>query len=135
MKELIVPARVDQLDAVLDFISGELAAAGCPTRARTQLAVAAEEIFVNIANYAYQPGEGPAAVRVEILDQPPRATLQFRDSGAPYDPLAKADPDITLSAEQRDIGGLGIYMVKKSMDEVAYAHQDGQNILTIVKNI
>ena len=93
-----------------------------------------DELFGNIVRYAYQPGMGPATVRVEVTGEP-AVILTFIDNGVPYDPLKKADPDTTLSAEERQVGGLGIFMVKKSMDEIAYEYQDGQNILRIKKKI
>ena len=100
-----------------------------------QIDIAVEEIFVNIANYAYAPEIGTATVRVEVMGDPPSVDITFIDKGIPYDPLAKADPDVTLSAEERQIGGLGIFMVKKSMDDVKYAYLDGHNILTIKKGL
>ena len=98
-----------------------------------QLDVAAEEIFVNIAHYAYAPNTGTARVSLEIAGDVPTATVTFMDRGVPYDPLAKPDPDVTLDAEHRSVGGLGVYMVKQTMDEVRYAYEDGQNVLTMVK--
>ena len=100
-----------------------------------QIGLAGEEIFVNIANYAYSPQEGPATVRVQTDSEKSTVDITFIDHGVPYDPLAKQDPDVTLSAEQRAIGGLGIFMVKKSMDDVTYEYRDGHNILTIKKGI
>lgn len=100
-----------------------------------QIDVAVEELFVNIAQYAYAPGIGVATIRLEIQEDPFVVVITFIDNGIPYNPLAKEDPDITLSAEERPIGGLGIYMVKKSMDEVSYEYKDGQNILRIKKQL
>ncbi len=134
MKELTVPAQLAQLDAVLDFIQQQLEAADCPPKAMVQIAIAAEEIFVNIAHYAYGEGSGQAQIAVSLLQQPPGAEISFADSGYPYDPLAADDPDITQSAQERKIGGLGVYMVKKSMDQVEYRYQDGKNIFTMRKN-
>ena len=102
-------------------------------KAQMQLCVAAEEIFVNIASYAYAPGTGKATVRVAIEEEPRRAIVTFLDSGTPFDPLAREDPDVTLSAEERQIGGLGIFMTKKTMDDVSYVYRDGQNVLTLKK--
>ena len=82
---------------------------------------------------AYPDSEGDAVIETEVTTDPPAIAITFRDSGEPYDPLAKEDPDITLSAEKRRIGGLGIFLVKKLMDEVAYKYEDGQNVLTIIK--
>lgn len=131
--ELTLEATVDSLPQVIGFLEQSLEEADCPLKAQMQLAVAAEEIYVNIAHYAYAPGTGAATVRVEITDDPAAAAITFIDRGVPFDPLAKPDPDVTLSAEERGIGGLGIYMTKKSMDEVRYERVDGQNIFTMVK--
>ena len=133
--ELTAEAAVENLPQVLGFIEQCLEEADCPLKAQMQITVAAEEIFVNIAHYAYAPGTGEATVRVEIIDDPAAVSITFLDRGVPFDPLAKPDPDVTLSAEERGIGGLGIYMVKKSMDEVRYAYRDGQNVLTLVKGL
>ena len=99
------------------------------------LALAVEEVFVNIANYAYAPETGPARVRVEVAEEPLCASITFIDHGVPYDPLAKEDPDITLSAEDREVGGLGVFMTKQLMDDVRYEYVDGCNILTISKDL
>ena len=100
-----------------------------------QIELAVEEVFINIASYAYLPGKGNATVRVEVTENPVSVTITFIDRGVPYDPLAKDDPDVTASAENRAIGGLGVFMVKKTMDDVAYEYRDGQNILTLKKNL
>ena len=135
MKELEVDAALDQLSNVLAFIDEALEEAGCGMKAQMQLDVAAEEIFVNIAHYAYTPETGKALIRIAFEDDGKTVCISFVDSGRPFDPLAKEDPDVTLSAEERKIGGLGIYMVKKSMDDVSYEYRDGQNMLTIKKQI
>ncbi|MBQ2580955.1 MAG: ATP-binding protein [Ruminococcus sp.] len=135
MKELDIVAKTENLDAVTDFVNEQLEAAGCPMKILMQIDLAVEEIFVNIANYAYSPEEGPATVRVQTDSEKSTVDITFIDHGVPYDPLAKQDPDVTLSAEQRAIGGLGIFMVKKSMDDVTYEYRDGHNILTIKKGI
>ena len=129
MDVLKIEAALDNLDEVLAFVDQRLEENDCPMKVQTQIAV--EEIFVNIASYAYSPEKGNAEIGVEVSDDPLEVTIRFADSGIPYDPLAKEDPDITLPAEQRPIGGLGIYMVKKSMDNVEYEHKDGQNTLCI----
>ena len=133
MKELIVDANKDNLPDVLAFIDEQLESAECPVKAQMQLDIAVEEIFVNIAYYAYSRKTGSAQIQVDFPEAPNAVSITFIDSGIPYDPLAKPDPDITLSAEERQIGGLGIYMVKKSMDDVIYQHIDGHNILTLKK--
>ena len=135
MKELTIEADVNKLDEVLAFIDEELERYDCPPKIQMQLDVSVEELFVNIAHYAYNPNKGTATLRVEIQEEPLSITITFIDGGVPYDPLAKEDPDITLSAEERQIGGLGIFMVKKSVDDINYEYKDGKNILTIKKNL
>ena len=133
MAERTFDAVLDQLDDVLAFVDEQLDLIDCPMKSRMQVQIAAEEIFVNIASYAYQPGTGKADILVETAKDPRSVTITFKDRGIPYDPLAKEDPDISLSAEDRPIGGLGIFMTKKSMDEMKYEYRDGQNVLTIRK--
>ena len=135
MKELTVAATVENIEAVTNFVNEQLEALDCPMKAQMQIDIAIDELFGNIAHYAYNPEIGKATVRVEVIEDPLAVTITFIDNGVPYDPLAKADPDTTLSAEEREIGGLGIYMVKKSMDDITYEYKDGQNILTIKKKI
>lgn len=135
VKELTIDADVNNLDEVLAFVDEQLEVHDCSPKIQMQIDVAVEELFVNIAHYAYNPKTGPATVRVEILDNPLAVVITFIDNGVPYDPLAKPDPDVTLSAEEREIGGLGIYMVKKSMDDIQYEYKDGKNILKIRKNL
>ncbi len=135
MNELEIEAKVENLDKVLAFVDEKLEAANCSMKAQMQLDVAVEELYVNIAHYAYNPGSGSATIRVEVEGEPLEVTITFIDHGVPYDPLAHEDPDVTLPAEERQIGGLGIFMVKKSMDDIAYEYKDGKNILTIKKKI
>ena len=134
-KNLRILAIVENLAQVLANVDEQLDQEGCPMKTRMQIDIAVEEIFVNIAHYAYAPETGKAMVRIETLADPPSVDITFIDNGVPYDPLAKADPDITLSAEERQIGGLGIFMVKKSMDDVKYEYLDGHNILTLKKGL
>ena len=135
MKELTVAATVENIETVTNFVNEQLEALDCPMKAQMQIDIAIDELFGNIAHYAYNPEIGKATVRVEVIEEPLSVVITFIDNGVPYDPLAKADPDTTLSAEEREIGGLGIYMVKKSMDDITYEYKDGQNILTIKKKI
>jgi anti-sigma regulatory factor (Ser/Thr protein kinase) len=135
MNELTIDATVENITFVTDFVDEQLEQYNCPMKAQMQINIAIDELFGNIAHYAYDPNVGPATVKVEVIDDPMAVIITFIDSGVPYDPLAKADPDITLSAEERDFGGLGIYMVKKSMDDITYEYKDGKNILRIKKNI
>ena len=134
-KELTLEAADTRLAEVLAFVDGELEGLDCPMKTQMQVDVAVEEIFVNIAHYAYAPGSGQATIRVETSLEPKSVTVTFTDRGIPYDPLSKPDPDVTLSAEERQIGGLGIYMVKKTMDEMEYEYRDGQNVLRLKKYI
>jgi len=133
MAELTIRATVDNLDRVLAFVDGELEKLDCPMREQVQIDVAVEELFVNIASYAYVPGEGDAVVQLETAQEDRGVTITFIDGGVPFDPLAKPDPDVTLSAEERQIGGLGIYMAKKSMDDMRYEYRGGKNHLAIMK--
>lgn len=135
MKELNVEATIENITPVTDFVDAELEALGCPVRTMLQINVAIDELFGNIAHYAYNPEVGPATVRVEVVEEPLAVEITFIDNGKPFDPLAKADPDVTKSAEERDIGGLGIFMVKKTMDDIRYEYKDGKNILVIKKNL
>lgn len=135
MKELMIDATIENIEAVIAFVNEQLEAFDCPIKSQTQIDIAIDELFGNIAQYAYNPDVGPVTVRVEVTDSPITVIITFIDNGVPYDPLKKEDPNITLSAEEREIGGLGIYLVKKSMDDISYEYKDGQNILTIKKKI
>ena len=132
-KELTLAATVENIEAVTDFVSAMLEEADCPMKAQMQISIAIDELFGNIAHYAYAPQTGEATVQVEIEEG--MAAITFIDSGVPYDPLTAETPDTSLSAEERSVGGLGIFMVKKSMDEMAYRYEDGKNMLTIRKRI
>ena len=135
MKELTIAATVENIEVVTDFVNQQLELLECPMKAQMQIDVAIDELFSNIAHYSYNPEVGQATVRVEVVENPLAVTITFIDNGVPYDPLSKENPDLTLSAEERQIGGLGIYLVKKSMDEITYEYKDGQNILSIKKCI
>ncbi len=135
MKELTIDATVGNIDRVTEFVNGLLEEHGCSLKVQMQIDIAIDELFGNIASYAYNPEVGPATVRVELNENPLAVVITFIDHGVPYDPLKKEDPDIKLSAEEREIGGLGIYMVKKTMDGISYEYKNGQNILTITKKI
>lgn len=135
MKELTIDAVLDSIPVVTEFVDEQLEQFGCPMKAQVQIDIAIDELFSNIVHYAYHPEVGPATVRVEVVDEPLSVIITFIDQGVPYDPLSKADPDITLSAEEREIGGLGIYIVKKNMNEITYEYKDGRNILKIRKEL
>ncbi len=133
MDEIRLEAKLENLNQVLAFVDEHLEAADCPLKAQMQIDVAVEEMFVNIAQYAYAPGVGEAVISLGL--EGGFAVITLRDRGVPFDPLAKEDPDVSLPAEERRIGGLGIFMVKKSMDDMRYTYENGQNILTIKKKI
>ena len=130
MHELTIPATVENIEKVTDFVNEKLEQINCPMKAQMQIDIAIDELFGNIAHYAYNPKTGPATVRVEVTEAPISVIITFIDCGVPYDPLKKDDPDITLSAEEREI-----FMVKQTMDEITYEYRDGQNILRIRKDI
>ena len=133
--EITVPATLDKLEEVNNYIVEILEELNCPPKARMQIEIAVEEIFVNIASYAYNPVVGKATVRLIVHENPLSVDIQFLDEGVPYNPLLREDPDITLSAEERGIGGLGIFMTKKTMDKISYSYDEGKNVLTISKKI
>ncbi|MDR1673884.1 MAG: ATP-binding protein [Oscillospiraceae bacterium] len=134
MKELKITARSDNLHAVLDFVTEHMECAGISPPVQVQISIAVEEIFVNIAHYAYEAeGKGEALIRVTADSG--SVTVEFTDGGIPYNPLDKPDPDILAGADERPIGGLGIFMVKKIMDTVEYRFESGKNMLTVKKII
>ena len=135
MKELTIEAAVENIEVVTDFINRELEDLNCPVKAQTQIAIAIDELFGNIARYAYTPDIGKATVRFAVDENPLSVIITFIDHGVPFNPLEQAQPDIHASAEDRPIGGLGIFLVKKSMNMVEYTYKNGQNILTIKKTI
>ena len=133
MSSKVFPARKDALDTVISFVEEELEKIDCPMKAVMQISVCTEEMFINVASYAYTHEEG--AITLSVNAEPGAVSVTLTDSGVPFDPLSAKTPDITLSAEDRKIGGLGIYMVKQSMDHVTYQRKDGKNIFTMTKNI
>ena len=135
MKEMTVQATLENIEVVTDFVNAELDRLDCPEHARAQIDIAIDELFGNIARYAYDPQEGPATVRIETQENPQRVILTFTDHGVKYNPLLKEDPELPKKARERSIGGLGIFMVKQTMDAVEYQYKDGSNILTLVKNL
>ena len=135
MKEQTFDATIANLMAVTLFIDEWLESLDCGMKAQTQIDLAVDELFTNIASYAYAPGSGEATIRLNFDEAGRVASVTFIDSGVPYDPLQKPDPDVTLSAEEREIGGLGIYMAKKATDRMDYRRENGRNILTIYKKI
>ena len=134
MKELTIIATPENVDTVIDFVDEQLEEYGCGMREKAAIDVAVDELITNIVHYAYKPDVGYATVRVDVLNEPLTVEVTFIDNGKQYDPLANEDPDTSLPLEDRPIGGLGLLIVKKSMDFVSYEYKDGKNILTIRKN-
>ncbi len=135
MKELTIEATPENVDRAVEAVDEILEECGCKKSVRMEIEVAVDELFSNIAHYAYHPEKGYATVRVDVVKDPLSANITFIDSGRPYNPLSNADPDTTQSIEDRPIGGMGILIVKKSMDAVDYEYKDGKNILTIKRNL
>ena len=130
MNELLIEAKLENMDTVLDFVNERLG--DCSIKIQNQIGIAVDEIFSNIARYAYHPEVGSATVRIFIGDD---IIIEFEDCGAAYDPLISSDPDTTLSSEEREIGGLGIFMVKNIMDSIEYRRDGSKNVLIIKKKI
>lgn len=135
MKEWTFDAKIESITALTELIDMELEALDCGIRAQTQIDVAVDEVFTNIASYAYAADGGRAAVRFEFDEASRVVSITFEDAGMPFNPMERADPDVTLSLEEREIGGLGIFLVKKTMDAVEYRREGDKNLLTIRKKI
>ena len=135
MNQLTVPAKIENLQKVLDFLKHELNNLEHDLKSQLQLELSIEEAYVNIANYAYESGEGEVTIRFNIGKNPLKITVQFIDSGIPHNPLEYEDPDISSNIKERKIGGLGIFLIKKNVDYMNYEYKDGNNILTISKNL
>ena len=132
MREIILKAKEENLGELTAWADEQLEAAGCPANVQLKIDLAIEEIFCNIAAYAYPGTEGDVRVTLELRNDR-TAVLTFCDTGTAFDPLLRKEPDVSLSAEERSIGGLGIFLVRKTMDKVEYVREDGQNILRILK--
>ena len=135
MNERVFPADDSALRDVLAFAEEELEKVQCPTKTVMQLTVALEEVFVNSAHYAYPEEKGQVKVAIAFDEENRSVTFRVADRGVRFNPLEKEDPDITLSADERQIGGLGIFICKKTMDEIGYTRENGENILTMTKKI
>ncbi len=135
-KKITVNATLDNLPEVTDLVEEMLKKSGCPGRIASKIMVCVEELFVNITNYAYNPSVGECTVDMETktLSNGGAIKLVMRDSGTPFNPFEREEPDITLSADERSIGGLGIFMVKKIMDSVQYEYTNNENIVTLEKS-
>lgn len=132
-KKIVVPADMEHLDDVMDTLHDIMAGGNVDENLQLRIDLAVEEMYTNIANYAYRGKVGEASINCALSDNPKEVIIEFTDSGIPYNPLEKDDPDITLKAEDRQIGGLGIFLTKTIMDDVNYEYKDGKNVLTIKK--
>jgi sigma-B regulation protein RsbU (phosphoserine phosphatase) len=135
MKEKVFSARKDALPEVMAFTEECLESFGCQMKSQMAICVAVEEIFVNIASYAYGENTGEASLCFSFDKAERLMTLEVKDEGIQFNPLERDEPDITLSAADREIGGLGIFITKKTMDEISYSYENGKNVLTMVKKI
>lgn len=135
MKKLVVKAVIESIPTITDFVDKILEEHSCDMKAKIQIDIAIDEILGNISQYAYESDDGDVSVSVQIMEAPKRAIITFIDSGVPYNPITTEEPDTSLSAEERKIGGLGIFMVKKTMDDMTYEYTNNCNILRITKNI
>ena len=133
MEKLTIDAKLENLSSVTEFVIDALESRDCPMKVTMQMELVIEEIFVNVASYAYKDDVGAVTVCRSFDEEPRAINLTFIDSGTPYNPLEHQDPDTSLGAEDREIGGLGIFLVKKNVDEIFYKYEDGQNILTVKK--
>lgn len=129
------PAKTQALSDVLGFVEQMLDSFECPIKIQVALCVAIEEVFVNVAHYAYGEGEGNMSLGIGFDEESRAITFRMTDKGIPFDPLKKPDPDISLSADEREIGGLGIFITKKTMDSLTYTYENNENILTMIKKI
>lgn len=135
MRILEIEARIENMEQVFAFLDEAMAGCDCPRKSRVQIRISVEEIFVNVASYAYGSQVGKVTILCDVTGDPPALVITFIDSGIPYNPLARTDPDVELHAEDRQIGGLGIYMAKKCVDDVSYEYKDGKNILVLKKKL
>lgn len=138
MKELKIEATIDNLAQVFKFLADSMENCDCDPKVKRQIKLCVEELFVNIAHYAYNPDVGIAKISIDTVQSPdgkPKMVISFADEGRPYDPLSLPEPDIDAELDDRQIGGLGVFLVRTTMDNVGYEHKDGQNILTIEKEL
>ena len=135
MKKLTMKAERENIPEVIDFVDRELDELGCPEKTKTQINIAIDELYGNIASYAYGEENGGVTVIIDGDSTPGAVSISFQDEGKPFNPLESGEPDVTLPARERKVGGLGIFLVRKSMDDVRYEYRDGKNILTIRKTL
>lgn len=133
MDELKLEATIEKLPEVTEFVTASLEERDCSMKVVMQMELVIEEIFVNVASYAYAPETGLVTIQKSFDEEPRALNLAFIDSGKPYNPLEHKDPDTSLGVDEREVGGLGIFLIKKNVDEINYERKDGQNILSIKK--
>lgn len=133
MAELKTEALKENLKSVMSFVDEYLEGMDCPIKTQMQIDLCVEEMFINVASYAYGDQTGDVILRLEREEDPAGISIELVDEGMPYDPLAKADPDVTESADKRQIGGLGIFLVKKNMDHISYKRDGDHNIFRMTK--
>ncbi|MBD3271850.1 MAG: ATP-binding protein [Elusimicrobia bacterium] len=132
-KTISAPATMENLEQLIDFIVKSAEELCGNKNTLDKIRLAAEEVLINIVKYAYPQDKG--GIDIACVEGPGRAfVIEVTDTGIPFDPLAKSEPDVTKPMEERPIGGLGIYMVRKSMDDVRYRRENNRNVLTLVKN-
>lgn len=134
MSTLTIDALTNNLPKVLSFIHANLEQGLCPSSTQAKIELAVEEVFVNIANYAYGDAVGSVAISCMLKTNPMGICITISDNGCAFNPLLHKKADLTLPAQERGIGGLGIFLFKKIMDEVTYARKDNCNVLTLTKN-
>ena len=132
---ICVQATVENMTVVSRFLDELLSSTSCSARARMQLELAVEELFVNIATHAYGARIGQVTLCGGISDTPPSAWIRFSDAGTPYNPLERDDPDTDMALAERDVGKMGVFLAKNSVDDMHYEYRDGKNILTIGKKL
>lgn len=132
-----MPASIDFLDEAMAFIDAFLEEAGCTEDEKRYIEVSAEELFTNIASYAYEQVGGMVRISASLIKtgNDPAVTIRFFDRGRPYNPFSRKDPNLELPLSERPIGGLGVYMVKQFMDRVNYSYESGYNVTTMIKKV
>ena len=135
MELIKTKADIDYLDEVTEFIDGQLEEAGCSMEVILSVELSVEEVFTNVASYAYCDGEGEVEITFEKVSDPDRIRIEISDNGLEFDPLKRPDPDISETMKNDNVGGLGIYVVKNQMDTVTYRYENERNILKMEKAI
>ena len=134
-KIITVDSIIDNLPVITEFVGSFVDRYSDNERAKTQIRVATDELFSNLAKFSYAPEIGKATVKIELFKDPLSVSITFIDNGKPFDPLSFALPETSDNLEEIRTKGLGILIVRKSMDEVRYEYKDGKNMLTVRKNL